>query len=118
MNIASLNVLSFQFDIIGITETKFIKGIAPITDPKLTGYKHHHTATESSEGGALMYIRENLKLKGRGDLENLMYKPRELESVFYEVNPGKKGEVYGCIYKHPCLDIDVFNDRQEKLLKK
>ena len=80
MNIASLNLhkeeletslslLSFQFDIIGITETKFIKGIAPIVDPKLPGYKHHHTPTESSKGGVLMYIRENLNFKRRGTLK-------------------------------------------------
>ena len=54
MNIASLNLhkdeletalslLDFQFDVIGITETKFIKGIAPIIDPSLTGYKHYYT---------------------------------------------------------------------------
>ena len=58
-----------------------------------------------------------VNIRDRGDLKNPMYKPKELESIFYEVNPGKKGEIYGCIYKHPCLDIDVFNDKLGKLLK-
>ena len=58
-----------------------------------------------------MYIRENLNYKRRGDLENLMYKPEELESVFYEVNSGKKGEIYGCIYKHPCLEHSLFHQK-------
>ena len=93
MNIASLNLhkeeletslslLDNKFDIIGITETKFIKGIAPIIDPKLPGYKHHHTPTESTKGGVLMYIREGISYKRRGNLENMMYKAKELESVF------------------------------------
>ena len=130
MNIASLNLhkeeletslslLDNKFDIIGITETKFIKGIAPIIDPKLPGYKHHHTPTESTKGGVLMYIREGISYKRRGNLENMMYKAKELESVFYEVeNPGKKSEIYGCIYRHPCMDADIFNELLDKLLKK
>ena len=130
MNIASLNLhkeeletslslLDTKFDIIGITETKFIKGVAPIIDPKLPGYKHHHTPTESSKGGVLMYIREGISYTRKGNLENTMYKSKELESVFYEVeNPGKKSEIYGCIYRHPCMDADLFNEYLEKLLKK
>ena len=93
MNIASLNLhkeeletslslLETKFDIIGISETKFIKGITPIIDPKLPGYKHHHTPTESSKGGVLMYIREGISFTRRGNLENMMYKAKELESVF------------------------------------
>ena len=115
----SLSLLNFKFDIIGISETKFIKGTAPTTDPKLPGYEHHHVPTESTKGGVLMYIREGLTYRRRGKLENLMYKSKELESIFYEVeNPGKKSEIYGCIYKHPCMDADIFNEYLEKLLKK
>ena len=130
MNIASLNLhkeeletslalLDNKFDIIGITETKFIKGVAPIIDPKLPGYKHHHTPTESTKGGVLMYIREGISFKRRGNLENMMYKAKELESIFYEVeNTGKKSEIYGCIYRHPCMDADIFNELLDKFLKK
>ncbi len=104
MNIASLNLhkdemetalslLDFQFDVIGITETKFQKGIAPIKDPSLTGYKHYHTPTESSKGGALLYVKDSLVFDRRDDLENLMYKSKELESVFIEVEvTGKKNK--------------------------
>ncbi len=131
MNIASLNLhkdelvtalslLDFQFDVIGITETKFQKGIAPINDPSMTGYKHYHTPTESSKGGALLYVKDSLVFDRRDDLENLMYKSKELESVFIEVEvTGKKSQIYGCIYRHPCMDINVFNeDYLEKLLSK
>ena len=84
----------------------------------MPGYKHHHTPTESTKGGVLMYIREGLSYSRRGKLENLMYKSKELESIFYEVeNPGEKNEIYGCIYKHPCMDADTFNEYLEKLLK-
>ena len=49
----------------------------------------------------------------------MMYNAKELESIFYEVeNPGKKTEIYGCIYRHPCMDADLFNEYLDKLLKK
>ena len=131
MNIASLNkhkeeletalsLLDFQFDIIGITETKFQKGIAPINDPSLPGYNHRHTPTESSKGGALIYVKDSLVFDRRDDLEKIMYKSKELESVFIEIEvTGKKNQIYGCIYRHPCMDIDNFNEEYlEKLLIK
>ena len=46
-----------------------------------------------------------------------MYKSKELESVFIEIDiPGKKNQIYGCIYRHPCMDIDLFNEEYLKNL--
>ena len=55
----------------------------------------------------------------REDLEILMYKPKELESVFIEVeNEGKKNQICSCIYRHPCMEINTFTEHYfEKLLK-
>ena len=130
MNIASLNLhreeletalslLNFEFDVIGITETKFMKGVAPIVDPSLSGYSHYHTPTESSKGGALVYVRDSLTCNRRSDLEGIMYKSKLLESVFIEIeNVGKKNQIYGCIYRHPGMDVDTFNVYLNKLLGK
>ena len=60
----ALSLLDFQFDIIGITETKFQKGITPLNDPSLPGYEHRHTPTESSKGGALIYVKDSLVSTG------------------------------------------------------
>ena len=41
----------------------------------------------------------------------MLYKSKQLESTFVEiVNPGKKNVIAGCIYKHPSMEIEDFND--------
>ena len=40
-----------------------------------------------------------------------MYKKKELESIFIEViNPQGKNIIVGCVYRHPCMDLSLFND--------
>ena len=115
-----LKMLDSSFDIIGLTETKIIKGRSPTFNLKLNGYKHYHTPTESTHGGALIYVSDHLNPEERKDLNSILYKPKLLESVFIEIkNPGKKNVIVGCIYKHPLLDIDNFiDDFLEHLLEK
>ena len=51
-------------------------------------------------------------LQREDDLEEKMYKSRELESVFLEiVNDGKRNEIFGCIYRHPSMELDEFNKK-------
>ena len=115
----ALSLLDLEFDVIGITETKFLKGVAPIIDPSLPGYVHYDTPTESSKGGALMYVRDSLVCNRRTDLEGLMYKSKKLESVFVEVEvTGKKNKIFGCVYRHPCMEVDPFNECLDRLLGK
>ena len=53
----------------------------------------------------------NIDIKRRHDLEKKMYKARELESVFLEIiNEGKRNEIFGCVYRHPSMPIDFFNE--------
>ena len=88
----SLALLNINFDVIAITETKIRAGIELIFDLSLDGYNApFQTPTESAKGGALLYVKQNIDCKRRIDLEHLMYKSRELESVFIEtVNEGGK----------------------------
>ena len=52
-----------------------------------------------------------------------MYKSKQLESVFIEIcYKNKKNIIVGCIYRHPVMDLDEFNNEyfdplMEKLLK-
>ena len=86
-----LNLLDYKFDILGITETKITNNCTPIFDITMTGYKHFYTPTESEKGGALLYVNDQLNSKPRKDLDTLVYKTRQLESIFAEIiNPGKK----------------------------
>ena len=86
-----LKMLDVNFDIIGLTETKIIKGSAPTFNLKLNGYTPYQTPTESTHGGALLYVSDNLNCTERKDLNSILYKSKSLESIFVEIsNPGKK----------------------------
>ena len=93
-----------------MSETRIIEGIEPIFDISIPGYKEFPTPTESSKGGVIVYVKENIDVKRRTDLETLMYESKNLESVIFEVlNDKKKNEIFGCIYRHPSMDIETFN---------
>ena len=106
-----LSLIDFKFDIIALTETKLLKGKTPKFDINLPGYKCYHVDTEAEKGGSLLYISDHLTCKERPDLESLMYKAEVLESTFMEIiNPSKKNILIGSIYRHPSMDLEVFND--------
>jgi len=58
-----------QIDIIGITESRLKKDWSPIVNINLNNYEIEHTPTESSNGGALLYIKKSLAYKVRNDLK-------------------------------------------------
>ena len=93
--VTSLSLLEFEFDMIAVSETKIKVGTDPSYDLSLTGYKHYQTPTECDKGGVIIYVKNNIDVKRRTDLEEKMYKSRELESVFLEIiNEGKKNEIF------------------------
>jgi len=100
---------SFEFDVLGITETRIIKNKTPTSNLNINNFSFEHTPTESSAGGAMLYISNKLSYKPRNDLN--IYKPLELESIFVEIiNPKKSNIIIGCIYRHPIMSIENFND--------
>ena len=108
--VTSLSLIDFDFDVIAITETKIRKGKTPTFKIELTGYNYFQTPSECDKGGTLLYFKDHFNHKRRKDLEDKMYKTSELESVFVEIiNEGKKNTIYGCIYRHPSMDIQEFN---------
>ena len=98
-----------KFSIIGLTESRLNKDIAPLKNINLQNYNIQHTPTESNKGGSLVYISTDLSYKTRNDLK--LYKSKELESIFIEIiNKKDKNTIVGCIYKHPILTNDEFNN--------
>ena len=61
-------MLQFNFDVIGLTETKIKKGLPPNFDISIEGYNSYQTPTEAEMGGAIMYIAKQLNCKPRKDL--------------------------------------------------
>ena len=102
-----LNSINFNFGIMGITETLLRSNENAKTNINIEGFNIEHTPTNSSKGGALLYLHESLKYNSRNDLNIL--KNKELESVFVEIsNKNKNNLIVGCIYRHPCMDQSEF----------
>ena len=110
--VTAISLTDVEFDVIAISETKIIKNQDPIFDITLPGYKEYSTPTESSKGGVIIYIKDTINVKRRTDLESKMYESGKLESVFLEImNDKKKNEIFGCIYRHPTMDVKTFNEK-------
>ena len=54
-----------------------------------------------------VYVKDGIDYKPREDLN--MHKPKELESYFIEqINQKGKNSIIGIIYRHPCMDKNLF----------
>ena len=77
--------------------------------------------TEATKGGVLIYVKEGINYRPREDLN--MHRSKELESYFVEaINDKGKNSIIGVIYRHPCMDQNIFIDDymkplNDKLLK-
>ena len=75
----------------------------------LQNYIYEFISIESSKGGTLIYIDQNVKYKIREDLK--LYKSKEIDSTFLEIiKNNQKNVIVGCIYKHPGTAIQEFNN--------
>ena len=82
--------LQHSFSFIGISESRFLKNNPTTFNFEIPGFSTEHTPTESSAGGALLYISNRFSYHLRADLNQCMYQAKSLESVFVEINFPKK----------------------------
>ena len=107
-----LSMLNIKFDVIGLCETKLQQDIVPNYNPELKGYKLFSTPSEGEKGGTSLYISSKYDSIQRKGLEKIMYKSHLLESSFAEIIfPNKKNVLIGCVYRHPSMDLTLFNDK-------
>ena len=113
-----LNLINHKFDIICISESRISTKHLQTTNIDLPSINIEQTPTESSAGGTLIYISQNLSYKPRKDLQ--IYCPKELESTFIELLiPNKKSHLTGVFCKHPSMKHYKFNnDFMNTLLEK
>ena len=98
-----------DFDLIGISESRIKKDKSPIKSINLKGYSDESCTAESVARDTLLYISNNLSYKPKNNL--CIYKPTELESTFIEIlSPKKTNVIVGCIYRHPHMQLNEFND--------
>ena len=111
---------STNFDIIAVSKSRITKNkLPPINVSSIPNYRYELCPTEANAGGNLIYRRNHVSYKTRNDIK--IYKFFELiESTFIEIcNPKKTNIIVGCIYKHPNMNINEFNDDYlNKLLDK
>ena len=75
------------------------------------------TATESTKGGTLIYIENDLRYKICKDLN--LCREKEIESTCVEIiepNLRNKSKIIGCIYKHPNIPVAEFTSNFINLL--
>ena len=105
-----LAMLEFKFDVLCLSESKIHRDFDPKIDINIEGYQSPvGTPTESTKGGVLIYVKNSINFKPRNDLN--IYKSKELESSFIEiVNPKETNSIVGVIYRHPCMEENIFTD--------
>ena len=95
--------------IIGITECRLRKNREILSNIDLNDYFFKFIAAESTKGGTLIYIENDLTYKIRKDLN--LYRAKEIESTFVEIigpNLRNRNKIIGCIYKHPNIPVAEF----------
>ena len=103
------SLMHHKFSIIGITESRILKGHDPICDFSILGYSTLFIPTESSAGSVLLYISNSFDFKPRLDLDSSDYS-KNFESVFVEIIvPNNSNIIVGTIYRHPCMAVSTFN---------
>ena len=78
--------------------------VAPVIMP---GYNIESTLAECSDGGTTVDIKEGLNYKLMKGLA--IYKSKELESIFMEINLNNKKVVINCTYRYSSLELSEFN---------
>lgn len=101
--------LQHNFDVIGISETRL--NHVSSDNICLPGYAFLHTPSDSNAGGVGIYISNKHTFKPRPDISDILFSSKCLESIFVElVLKGRKNIIVGCIYKHPLMSLDDFNN--------
>ena len=90
--------LNYSFNVIGLSETKIKRNVTPKYNVSLPGYKHYLTPTEMECGGTIIYVSDDFTSKSRKDLDDILYKQRELESTFIEIILPKEKKY--CLWLH------------------
>jgi len=104
-----------KFNFIGISETGL--KISNTKNLTIDGYNHEDCYTETPRGGTRIYISEEFSYFPRNDLQ--LYKKGEMESTFAEiVNQKGPNILIGCLYRHPCMDLQEFNILYANILEK
>ena len=104
-----------DFNVIGITKSRIKRKEKVLSNIEIPNYKVEQCSAESANDGELLYIKNDTTYKVRNDLK--MYKSKNLESIFIEIiNTNNKNTVVTCVYRHPGVDANEFNEHYLSIL--
>ena len=91
-----LNELDFEFDLIGISETKITNANEPLLNVHLNGYNFEFVPTPLAVGGGVgLYIKDNLKYSILEQKSTCVF-----QALWIEIHlPNKKNIICGTIYR-------------------
>ena len=104
---------NFEFDILAITESKLNSDLAPTVNITIPNYHPPvSTPSDAEKGGVLLYVNKRIPdFKVRSDLNAILYESKLLESVFIEIkHPKKSNDIIGVVYRHPSMELGIFNE--------
>ena len=99
--------LDFDFDIIGLSEHRILKGVSPTNNISLNGYSELiFEPIETKCGGTGIFVKDNLDCNQRKDLQ--IISSGNIESTFVEIIvPNEKNLLIVCLYRHPSSEISI-----------
>ena len=112
--VSTLSTLKISFDVIGVSETWNPFDVPTKTNVEIPGYSYFHSQSHTQNGGVALYVKSGLTPIPRPDLSK---DSTDFESVWVEVeNKQGKNYLFSCIYRHPTLSFDTFNEYLQETL--
>ena len=112
--VSTLSTLKISFDVIGVSETWNSFDVPTKTNVEIPGYSYFHSQSHTQNGGVALYVKSGLTPIPRPDLSK---DSTDFESVWVEVeNKQGKNYLFSCIYRHPTLSFDTFNEYLQETL--
>ena len=112
--ISTLSTLKTNFDIIGLSETWNSFENPVKTNVEIPGYSYFSYQSHSQNGGVALYVKSSLSPTPRPDLSR---DSTSFETVWVEVeNRNGSNYLFCCAYRHPCSDLDSFNEYLQEIL--
>ncbi|MES9994334.1 MAG: reverse transcriptase family protein [Candidatus Thiodiazotropha sp.] len=107
----TLHTELFDFDILAFTET-WLNPAINTDDLMLQSYNapERKDRVEDNHGGVMLYVKEGIYYKRRGDLEI-----RAIESIWIEVANNHKRILFGLFYRPPNANVNYYTNIEDSL---
>ena len=103
----SLEAISKDFTVIGITETWFTKNPTNSTMCNLNNYILHYSSRTNRGGGVALYVNKSLQIRPREDLS--IFQENVVESLFIEVMLHRKTLIVDVVYCPKGITNESYN---------